>query len=109
MTKTGYLRRSSALKSSRLSSMPVDKSNVHSLYIELASLQMACSRHEKIIEALHTQLRRAEEAIQQSKAEMDRIQEQIQAVEAPRRRSAKPGSTPSNEGEKSDSGFVFDY
>jgi hypothetical protein len=103
-----YVRRSSALHSKPLSSMPVQRDNIHTLYIEIASLQMTRARHEKVRDALLEQVRRSEEAILEAENGITRLLERIALAEGTRERShvrTKQGQTQS----KSSSSFYFDY
>ena len=113
-TKITYLRRAASLRSRAPSSMPVDDSNLHSLYIEVANLQMARSRQEKIRKALLTQVRRSDEAIAQAIREIELVEQKIAAIErrktsASSHHKGQPKETTSDGTEPTGQGFVFDY
>lgn len=106
-----YVRRSSSLRSRPLSSMPVDRNNLHGLYIEIASLQMAASRHQNVRDSLLVQLRRSEEAIANSEREIAILEKEIRRLrdQSPTSRTTRSKSSPSDAGSPDDQGFVFDY
>ena len=111
-----YVRRGSSLRTRAPSSMPVDGSNLHSLYIAVANLQMSKSRQEKIRQALLRQVQQTDDAIAQANLEISELEDQIQALEASKRPSRaskerrRAGGQEAPEGDDSkEDGFVFDY
>lgn len=107
-----YVRRSSALRSRPLSSMPVDRNNLHGLYIEIASLQMAASRHQNVRDSLLVQLRRSEEAIANAERDIATLQAQIDRLrgDAPTAKAKKrSNASTTDSSDADDQGFVFDY
>ena len=91
-------------RSSSLRSMPVTRDSQHSLYIEIASLQMARSRHQKIRDSLLVQLRKAEEQMALADQQIAAIKARLDAL------NADPGHVGSADDELGDDQpFVFDY
>lgn len=114
-SKVTYLRRGSSLRARAPSSMPVDGTNLHSLYIAIANLQMTCSRQKKIRQALRAQLQSAEDSIAQAQREIAELENKIAAMEGASPRRAAPSgaaqrrSTEEAKSDDDDQGFVFDY
>lgn len=108
-TKKPYVRRSSALRGKPLSSMPVNRENIHSLYIEIASLQMTRARHEKVREALAQQVRRSEEAILEAEQAITHLLERIALAEGSRQRLTPKPVRPSSGGGAIGGHFLYDY
>ncbi len=106
-----YLKRSSGLRSSVPSSRPVDRSNIHSLYIEIANLQMVRSRQKTIRQSLMTQVRRAEDAIEQAEREIAELEQRIDRLEgrSARRSGGGEGDGEASSGAEGGEGFIFDY
>jgi hypothetical protein len=107
--KKPYVRRSSALRGKPLSSMPVNRDNIHSLYIEIASLQMTRARHEKVREALAQQVRRSEEAILEAEQGITILLERIALAEGARERLTPHAVRTESASAGSKNNFLYDY
>ena len=97
-------RRHSSARSRPMSSIPTRDHAAHSVYVELANLQMARSRYVTIRDSLSAQLAHCEDEIAHTDARIATLMAQLQPVDptdpitprthpAPRERSARPGMT----------------
>ena len=109
------VRRSSQLRSKPISTMPASQSgdNEHTIYTQIASLQIAKARQQKIKDSLLDQVAQCDEAIARAEQEVAQLMERAGIESVPkdgRRQAASTSAQRDDEPDDSDpSDFHYQY